>query len=119
MGDHPELSYCPLEKTSRTDEHRTNEGAFNIDSNTFHLPPLGALCDHPELSYSKKNFASAGASCRSRRCRPQKSKIYSNTFHLPPSGALCDHPELSYCPLEKTLRTPDKRTTNDERAFNI
>ena len=32
-------------------------GAGNADpknqiySNTFHLPPLGVLCDHPELSY--------------------------------------------------------------------
>ena len=24
--------------------------------NTFHLPPSGALCDHPELSYSKKKL---------------------------------------------------------------
>ena len=34
LCDHPELSYCPLEKTLQTDDERTDdddEGAFNID----------------------------------------------------------------------------------------
>ena len=31
LCDHPELSYCPLEKTLQTDEWKHDKGAFNID----------------------------------------------------------------------------------------
>ena len=31
LCDHPELSYCPLEKTLQTNGWTNNKGAFNID----------------------------------------------------------------------------------------
>merc|ERR1712237_114581 len=50
----PRAELLPLRKNVTDGQIKGN--LVYIYSNTFHLPPLGALCDHPELSYSKTNF---------------------------------------------------------------
>ena len=68
----------------------------------YHLPPSGALCDHPELSYIP--CAPFTLAARMHVCKKmQKIKTILQYFHLPPLGALCDHSELSYWPLKNLM----------------